>query len=403
MKWQKTKTPGVRFREHASRKHGIQKDRYFSIYYQDNGKRKEEGLGWASFGWTLEKASYELSRIRKAHRVGEGPQSLAEKRKIENERRETARVEAERIEKENITFGEFFHTKYLPANELIKKTKSLASEKGYFKNWISPVIGEKSVNQIYPLHLERVRKNMLDSGKSPRSIEYALAVIRQIWNMARRDGLLDRESPTKQIKKMKFDNKRVRFLTYEETDLLLKNLATRSQQLHDMALLSLHTGLRAGEVFSLTWGNVDLKNGLIYIVDSKGGSRTGHMTETIKQMFIDMKLGIPDELIFKDRWHKGHIKQISRSFNQAVDALGLNNGVTDHRQKVTFHTLRHTFASWLVQQGEPLYTVQKLLGHASIAMTERYSHLAPDTLKAAVRNFEINLKQKSKIVKLHQK
>ena len=75
-------------------------------------------------------------------------------------------------------------------------------------------------------------------------------------------------------------------------------------------------------------------------------------------------------------------------FGRAVNALGLNDGIADRRQKVVFHTLRHTYASWLVAAGTDLYTVQRLLGHQSIALTERYAHLAPDTLKAATRALE---------------
>lgn len=57
--------------------------------------------------------------------------------------------------------------------------------------------------------------------------------------------------------------------------------------------------------------------------------------------------------------------------------------ITDARQRVVFHTLRHTYASWLVQKGVPLYTVAELMGHSTIDMTRRYSHLAPDSLRSA--------------------
>jgi integrase family protein len=67
-----------------------------------------------------------------------------------------------------------------------------------------------------------------------------------------------------------------------------------------------------------------------------------------------------------------------------VEKLGLNAGVNDPRQKVVFHTLRHTFASWLVQKGVPLHTVAELMGHRSIAMTQRYAHLSPESLRNAV-------------------
>ena len=72
--------------------------------------------------------------------------------------------------------------------------------------------------------------------------------------------------------------------------------------------------------------------------------------------------------------------------------LKIENGIYDRRQKVYFHTLRHTFASWLVQSGESLYTVKELLGHSTMAMTERYSHLASKNLKNAVMKLEDSLK-----------
>jgi site-specific recombinase XerD len=77
--------------------------------------------------------------------------------------------------------------------------------------------------------------------------------------------------------------------------------------------------------------------------------------------------------------------------------LGFNAGVTDRRQRVVFHTLRHTFASWLVQNGTDLYTVSKLLGHSDISMTQRYSHLSDDTLQRAVKNLEKAISAQQKV------
>ncbi len=80
-KWSNTGVKGVRCREHPTRKHGrIRADRYYAIRYQANGKRVEEGLGWESEGWTLDKAATELAKLKEAARKGEGPQRLREKR-----------------------------------------------------------------------------------------------------------------------------------------------------------------------------------------------------------------------------------------------------------------------------------------------------------------------------------
>jgi site-specific recombinase XerD len=82
------------------------------------------------------------------------------------------------------------------------------------------------------------------------------------------------------------------------------------------------------------------------------------------------------------------ITEVSDAFALAVKRLGFNAGVTDRREKVVFHTLRHTYASRLVMSGVDLYTVQRLMGHSTISMTERYSHLAPDHLEKAVSRME---------------
>ena len=68
--------------------------------------------------------------------------------------------------------------------------------------------------------------------------------------------------------------------------------------------------------------------------------------------------------------------------------MALIKVLQDPRQIVTFHTLRHTFASWLALQGTPILTIKELLGHQSLVMTERYSHLTPDHKKNAVDGIE---------------
>lgn len=419
------KYKGVRWYFHESRKHGAQLDRCFGIRYQVGGKRIESVLGWASSGITEKKAMLKRELYIENYQKGAGPVSAREETEIADRKRQVEAKKAAVIKKESITFGGFFKNTYKPVLQSTKKTGSKKAESILFEKWIDPVIGKKPFKEIYPLHIERIRQNMLaatktvktagktneiKSPRSARSIEYAFAVIRQVWNMARRDGLIDRESPTREVKKPKVDNKRVRFLTHDEADLLLEDLQNRSKQLHDMALLSLHTGMRAKEIFTLKWANLDFENDLINIFDSKGGSRPGHMTKQVKDMLQGLEEGRPNELVFQDR-NECQIKQISKSFERAVDDLGFNEGITDPRQKVLFHTLRHTYASWLVQGGEHLFTVQKLMGHASISMTERYSHLAPDQLKTAVRNFEKNIREekkkresrKKKVIKLDKK
>jgi len=387
-KWIKTNFPGVRCREHPMRKNGIKCDRYFTIRYKLKGKDREEGLGWASENWTAAKAYDRLKELKENRKAGEGPQTLAEKREIEDKRKEADKEAQQLAEKESVTFGQYFEKVYFPTFEIGRKKDTTRKGKEHFKNWISPVIGNTPLKDVKPFAIEKIKKNVLGAGKTPRSLQYVFATIRQAWNMAGRDGLVSGDSPTKSVKVPKVDNKRVRFLSYEEAETLLKALQTKDHLTHDLALLSLHTGLRMGEMASLKWSHIDLDRGIIRVMDPKSAEgRVAFMTERVKTMFEAMKRREPEDYIFTRREGE-RLKDTPREFSEIVADLGLNNGITDHRQKVCFHSCRHSFASWHVLEGTNLYTVKELLGHSAIAMTERYSHLAPETLQTATRTLE---------------
>ena len=126
----------------------------------------------------------------------------------------------------------------------------------------------------------------------------------------------------------------------------------------------------------------------MHIADPKSGaSRSAYMTQTIKKVFENKKSGKPEEWVFKDKEGK-KFSEISRTFESVVLELGLNKGIEDPRQKVCFHTLRHTFASWLAIKGTPILTIKELLGHKTLIMTIRYAHLIPDQKRAAIEGIE---------------
>jgi site-specific recombinase XerD len=102
------------------------------------------------------------------------------------------------------------------------------------------------------------------------------------------------------------------------------------------------------------------------------------------------------KLVFVDRRHKEQVKEVSNAFFTVVDSLGLNDDIEDPRDRVCFHTLRHTFASWLVQEGTDLYTVKELMGHSTLAMTERYSHLGANTMRTAVNGLAKSIENHKK-------
>ncbi len=391
-KWKKTRFPGVRFREHPTRKFNGKPDKYFVIRYKVGGKSKEEALGWASNGWNGQKSALERSKLKNAHVTGEGAQTLAEKRQLKKIKEESAELEKARLEKENISFGQYFEESYFPNAQENKTAWSWKRERSLFKLWLSPVISKIPLKDIHPIHLERIKKNMADDGKSPRSIIYALAVVRQVFNSSIKNKVFFGSVPVIDNKQLTKDNRRSRFLTHDDAEILLEALKDLDLDLYRMTLLSLHCGLRAGEIFSLEGSDIDLARGMISIRDPKNKrNRHAIMTDEVKRMLNNFSDG-QNGLVFPGKRGEKR-REISKLFKRVVDELGFNDNVSDRRQKVVFHTCRHTFASWLVSSGVDLYRVKTLMGHSTISQTERYSHLAPDTLQKAVRQLEDSIKK----------
>ena len=271
-----TNFKGIRYREHPTRKHGDKKDRYFFIRYQKNRKRREEGLGWASEKWTAEKAALILAELKNAAQTGKAYDHLAKRRK--------AKHQIELLEEKSaLTLSKVFDDHYFPQALEEKKEQSYKREKSLFKKWIQPVIGKLPMKEIAPIHLYRIKKNMGDNGLSDRSIQYALAVVRQVFNFALRNDLWTGENPVKKVKPPSVNNRRKRFLTPDEADKLLQAVKAKSQELYEICIISLHCGLRAGEIFKLKWSDIDITNETLLIRNETASkSRHAYMTATVR-------------------------------------------------------------------------------------------------------------------------
>ncbi|WP_321401745.1 site-specific integrase [Maridesulfovibrio sp.] len=389
-KWNKTKYPGVRYREHETRKHGIQPDKYFTITYKYKGKTETESIGWASQGVKAQDAANVLSELKVNQTQGKFPQTLKQKKEMAAAELEEQEARDRAEKDKSITFDEIWAQFYRPQAEANKAAKSWKREESLHRIWISPAIGDCPFACVSATDLEKIKTNMSEKGRSPRSIQYALATVRQVYNVAKNLDIFKGDNPVKKIKMPKMDNRRTRFLSEDEADQLLGVLLERNPLQHCVSLVSLYCGLRAGEIIDLEWKDLNFAEDMILIRDAKNGfSRHAFMTKQVKKELRELRKQIdPDQKPVFSAQRGKKLNEVSRLFNEAVDELGLNVGIDDRRQKVVFHTLRHTFASWLVQRGTPLYTVAKLMGHSTLAMTERYAHLAPDNLKAAVAVLE---------------
>ena len=178
-------------------------------------------------------------------------------------------------------------------------------------------------------------------------------------------------------KMVKANNERLRFLTREEARALLEDLELRHPQLHDMALLSLRTGLRPTEIFKLRGQDVDANASGLYIIQ-KGGKRVFVRVPEDMIRMLQTYRRKPAEPIFQQPRKKTAFDKTPACFQTSVRKLKLAPEDGDSLYAVTLHTMRHTFASWLAQSGQvSIMELQKLMRHKNISMTMRYAHLFP--------------------------
>ena len=171
---------------------------------------------------------------------------------------------------------------------------------------------------------------------------------------------------------------RVRWITREEADRLVESVGPRVPYLRDFILLGMHTGLRKGELLSLTWDRVDEIHRCVHFAPADHKSRTyaavplNDTAWSVIQRRRKTRKG-PFVLHRKNGQRIGNIKK-------GFAAACARAGILDFRP----HDLRHTSASWLVQAGVPIERVREILRHADISTTMRYAHLAPHNLAESV-------------------
>ncbi len=223
-------------------------------------------------------------------------------------------------------------------------------------------------------------------GVGPATVNRELATLKNSFNKALKEWGWVRENPVTRISMEKEPPGRVRYLTDEEFEKLLE---ARPEWLRPIVLTARHTGLRRENILSLRWHQVDLSRRVITVERTKNGERLGiPINDTLMGLFkkFSKVRYIGGGYVFyhppaKKKGTKGAFNgrryyEVKTAFRNALDEAGIQN--------FRFHDLRHCFASALVQRGADLYEVQRLLGHKSQAMTQRYAHLAPENLRKAV-------------------
>lgn len=250
--------------------------------------------------------------------------------------------------------------------------------------WIAE-LGDEPLDAVKPADIEAWRRRKGQTA-SPATVNRHVAFLKRVFNVAIRDERC-KVNPVTRIKMHRENNARLQFLTHEEEE---KLRASFPADMWHFVELAIQTGLRQAEQLGLRWEHVDFANGVLTIPRAKHGEKrhipmNPRVKEILRAMPSRMKSPwvYPAKPVEEKRGRRAseeaeHLTywSIRPAFDRAVKVAGMGD--------FHWHDLRHSFASRLIMKGVDLRTVQELMGHKTILMTQRYAHLAPSHLQAAV-------------------
>lgn len=165
--------------------------------------------------------------------------------------------------------------------------------------------------------------------------------------------------------------------------------SSRNPDLHALVLLAVETRMRCGEILGLEWSRIDLSRGVITLA-----SRS---TKSKRRRDIPMRQAVYDLLAARqDRIGYVFPRRGWDSYRTAFETIAASVVTAPEREPLTFHGLRHHFASWFMMRGGRLEALSKILGHATLTMTMRYSHLSPDYLRSEMAKTEARERKASR-------
>lgn len=212
-----------------------------------------------------------------------------------------------------------------------------------------------------PAVAQQIRRNGVAAGAAPATINRHLAVLRRVGNLAERWGWTD-QPLGRRVEMLGGERARHVYLTTQQVRAIA---AAAGGEAGDAITFAALTGLRKGELLRLTPANI-VRGAVVLDANTKSG----------RPRVVPMPLQAARIAAKRVPWTLTP-DSLRNAFERAREDVGLPD--------VRFHDLRHAYASWLVQSGQSLATVRDLLGHSSLAVTSRYSHLADQHLRAAVK------------------
>lgn len=236
-------------------------------------------------------------------------------------------------------------------------------------------IGVKEIQEFAVLRRSKV---------SPATTNRSLGVLKTMFNRAIDWGYVT-ENPVRRVKMERERNRREKFLSADQVTEFLTAIPT---PIRPIVVAALHTGGRRSELLNLNWEDVDLRSNTIQFRDTKGGGdRAVPIDRTLRAVLRALPSRLAGGPVFLGRFGRLTRNELRSDFEKAVKKAGL--------QGLRFHDLRHSYASFLARAGVPLNTIRELLGHRTLEMTLRYSHLSPDHKREAVDVLDRLLRKRS--------
>ncbi|HHU94025.1 MAG TPA: site-specific integrase [Alcaligenaceae bacterium] len=285
---------------------------------------------------------------------------------------------AEASQRRNVpTYGEFIEKQYLP--HIQRNKRSWKVDEANLKHHILPVLGRLHMGEITRQHAVDVFNRHRDAQKHKESstnrmitVAHRTFVCALEWEVP---GV--KPNPMAAVPKLQENNKRSRYLSTNELQRLISELdASNHPRIKEITLMWIYTGARHKEVLNARWSDINFDKAQWRIEFNKSGkTRYVPLSDGAITLLRSVERSPGVEHIFFNPDTKKAYVNIYHAWNRVRKAAGIKD--------VRVHDLRHSPASFLVNQGRPIYEVQKILGHANVRTTERYAHLSQETLLAA--------------------
>ncbi len=360
-----TKFSGIFYRETIT---NDKIDKTFYIRYKDeNNKDKEIKIGKYSEGYREAYCNQLRNEIITKQRTGEEPPSIASKKKKNILSIETIASDYFNYRKESKT----------KANDISQYNNHILP---YFKNLDFETIDKNEILQ-FTNKLKKTKSKFKEDLLSDKSINNILNFLKTLIKHGFKNDFIKNDF-SKYINLFDIDNAREKFLTKEEIKILYEN-SKNDETLYLLFKLALNTGGRLATLLNICKKDIDFTHNLITLKDFKNNSTyKAFLTENLKALLeirtIHLKM---DDKLFVSNPERRLRSMLDELFNKDINT-------NDRKNKVVFHSLRHTFASHLAINGTPIFTIQKLMNHKDIRMTLRYAKLSPDSGRESILSLD---------------